>query len=287
MSRRWVAAVASLSALVALACEGGGTGGGDGTPPPPRDSPRPGMPVAMAALGDSVTTGFGTCLVLSSCHRNSWSTGEGRRVESHYNRLRRLNPAIQGRAYNHAAAGARASALADQATRAVRDRADYVTVQIGPNDVCRGSVEAMTPVTTFREQVDRALRTLREGRPKARVLVVSIPDLYRLWEIGHTDERAVRAWNRGVCPALLADPTSTAPADTARRRAVRDRVDAYNEQLVAACRAYGSRCRHDGGAVHRVRFGLDEVNSLDYFHPNNAGQDRLAEVTWTAAGYAD
>ncbi|WDZ82122.1 GDSL-type esterase/lipase family protein [Micromonospora cathayae] len=287
MPRRWIAAVASLSALVALACEGGGTGGGDGTPPPPRESPRPGTPAAMAAIGDSITTGFGTCLVLSSCHRNSWSTGEGRRVESHYRRLRELNPAIQGRAYNHASAGARASALPDQATRAVRDKADYVTVLIGANDACRGSVEAMTSVGTFREQVDRALRTLREGRPKARVLVVSIPDLHRLWEIGHRDERAVRAWGRGICPALLAAPTSTAPADRARRAAFRDRVDAYNEQLVAACRAYGSRCRHDGGAAHRVRFTLDEVNSLDYFHPNNAGQQRLAEVTWSAAGYAD
>jgi lysophospholipase L1-like esterase len=287
MPRRWVAAVASLSALVALACEGGGDGGGDATPRPPPDTPRPGTPVAMAALGDSVTTGFGTCLVLSSCERNSWSTGDGRRVESHYRRLLELNPGIRGRAYNHAKAGARASALADQATRAVRDRADYVTVLIGANDACRGSVEAMTPVATFRQQVDRALRTLREGRPRARVLVVSIPDLYRLWEVGHTDERAVRSWQRGVCPALLAAPTSTAAADRERRRVFRDRIDAYNDELSAACRAYGSRCRHDRGAAHRVRFTLDDVNTLDHFHPNNAGQQRLAEVTWSAAGFAD
>lgn len=287
MPRRWVAAVASLSALVALACESGNAGGGGGTPRPPRDSPRPGMPVAMVAIGDSITTGFGTCLVLASCERNSWSTGDGRRVESHYRRLIDLNPAIRGRAYNHAVAGARAAALADQATRAVRDRADYVTVLIGANDACRGSLDAMTPVKTFRHQVDRALRTVREGRPKARILVVSIPDLYRLWEIGHTNERAVRSWARGVCPALLADPTSTAPADQQRRRAFRKRVDAYNDQLAAACRAYGSRCRHDGGAAHRVRFTLADVNTIDHFHPNNDGQQRLAEVTWAAAGYRD
>jgi hypothetical protein len=39
--------------------------------------------------------------------------------------------------------------------------------------------------------------------------------------------------------------------------------------------------------VHRTRFGLDEVNALDWFHPNAAGQDRLADVTWDAAGWAD
>lgn len=285
MPRRWVAAVACLTALVALACENSGGGGGGTTPRPPRDSPRPGLPVAMAAIGDSITTGFGTCVVPASCKRNSWSTGDGRRVDSHYQRLIDLNPAIRGRAYNHAVPGARASALADQASKAVRDRADYITVLIGANDACRGSLDAMTPVKTFRQQVDRALATIREGRPKARILVVSIPNLYRLWEIGHTDEQAVRSWERGVCPALLANPTSTAPADQQRRQEFRKRVDAYNDQLAAACRAYGSRCRHDGGAAHRVRFTLAHVNRIDHFHPNNDGQQRLADATWAAAGY--
>jgi lysophospholipase L1-like esterase len=239
----------------------------------------------MAALGDSITTGFGTFLLLASCQRNSWSTGDGQRVDSHYRRLLDRDPGLRGKAYNHAAPGARAAALAEQAKAAVRDRADYVTVLIGANDACRGDVDDMTPVATFRAEVDRGLRVLREGRPKARVLVVSIPDLHRLWEIGHTDERAVRAWRHGICPALLADATSTSPEATARRAAVRKRIDAYNAELRAACREYGSRCRHDGGAVHRVRFTLDQVNSLDWFHPNVAGQNRLAEVTWRAAGF--
>ncbi|TDC68139.1 SGNH/GDSL hydrolase family protein [Micromonospora sp. KC606] len=239
----------------------------------------------MAALGDSVSSGFGSCLALTSCRRNSWSTGDGVRVESHYRRLLDANPNIRGRARNHAVPGARAAALAGQAEAAVRDRADYVTVLIGANDACRGDIDNMTTVATFRSQVDRGLRVLREGRPKARVLVASIPDLHRLWEIGHTEPRAVRAWRAGICPALLANPTSTAPADRARRAAFRQRIDAYNAELKAACRAYGSRCRHDGGAVHRARFTLAEVNALDWFHPNAAGQNRLADVTFPAAGW--
>ena len=79
----------------------------------------------------------------------------------------------------------------------------------------------------------------------------------------------MRAWRRGICPALLAD----ADLDGAGRPwpagpPFRERIDAYNAQLAAACRAYGSRCRYDGGAVHRVRFSLDLVNPLDWFHPN-------------------
>ncbi|WP_434743580.1 SGNH/GDSL hydrolase family protein [Micromonospora sp. SH-82] len=283
MSRRWITALLCLSALVAIACEEGGEAGprpSDG-PPPRGDSPS-----SIAALGDSITTGFGSCVVLTSCERNSWSTGDGLRVDSVYQRLLDQDSGIRGRAANHADPGARASALAGQAQAAVRGKADYVTVLIGANDACRRTVDEMTPVSTFREQVDRGLRVVKEGRPKARVLVVSIPDLNRLWEIGHEDSRAVRAWRTGICPALLAAPTSTAEADVARRATFGKRIDAYNSQLAAACRAYGSRCRYDGGAVHRVRFTVDEVNRLDWFHPSAAGQDRLAEVTWRASRLA-
>jgi lysophospholipase L1-like esterase len=283
MSRRWATALLCLLALLALACEEGG--GAD--PRPSGKPPTSGGPRSLAALGDSVTTGFASCLALTACERNSWSTGDGVRVKSLYRRLLDQDPAIRGKADNHAESGARASALAKQAEAAVRGRADHVTVLIGANDACRDDIEKMTPVATFRDQVDRGLRVLREGRPKARVLVVSIPDLNHLWEIGHEDSRAVRAWRAGICPALLARPTSTGQADVDRRATFRKRIDAYNDQLAAACREYGSRCRYDGGAVHRVRFTLEEVNRLDWFHPSVAGQDRLAEVVWRASRLAD
>ncbi|MTK02932.1 GDSL-type esterase/lipase family protein [Micromonospora sp. CP22] len=282
MPGRWTTAAVCLLALVALACEAGGEAA-----PRPSGTAQPGSPRVVAALGDSITTGFGSCLLLTSCQRNSWSTGDGLRVDSHYRRLLDRNPGLRGKAYNHARPGARADALAGQAEAAVRDRADYVTVLVGANDACRATIDAMTPVDQFRADIDRGLRVLREGRPKARVLVVSIPNLYRLWEVGHDEPRAVRAWRHGVCPALLADATSTAPADRSRRAAFRKQISAYNGQLKAACRAYGSRCRYDGGAAHRVRFDLSMVNPLDYFHPNTSGQSRLAEVTWRPSGYAD
>ncbi|MEO3744611.1 GDSL-type esterase/lipase family protein [Plantactinospora sp. B5E13] len=283
MVSRWTAAITAVLAIFALACEGGAEGG---QPPPPPDSPRPGLPSSIAALGDSITTGFGSCLTLAACQRNSWATGSSSRVDSIYRRLLEANPAIRGNVRNEASNGARVGALADQAADAVRRKADYVTVLVGANDACRTRIEDMTEVRTFRESLDRGLRVLKEGRPRAQVLVVSIPDLYRLWEIGHDDERAVRAWGNRICPSLLANPTSTAEVDKTRRSTFRARIDAYNKELSAACRAYGSRCRYDGGAVHRVRFSLDMVNRLDYFHPNVDGQNKLAEVAWRASGLA-
>lgn len=278
MVRRWQSAGLALLGVLALACEG--TGRADPGRPAPTREPRPGLPASMAALGDSITAGYGTCVTLVACRRNSWSTGNGDRVDSHYRRIRAENSAISGRADNFAAPGAQAESLPGQARRAVRAGADYVTVLIGANDACAPQVGDMTSAATFRRHVDAALGIVKEGLPDARVLVVSIPDLYRLWEVGHEDERAVRAWQRGVCRSLLANPTSTAEADDKRRRQVRERVDEYNEELSRACRAYGDGCRYDGGRAHRVRFTLEQVNRLDYFHPDADGQQKLAEVTY-------
>jgi hypothetical protein len=138
----------------------------------------------------------------------------------------------------------------------------------------------MTSVATFRDEIDAGLKVLKKGLPKAEVLVVSLPDLYRLWELGHSDAHAVRAWKLGVCPSLLADPASTAQSDQARRRTVDDRIGDFDDQLAAACKAYGKHCRWDHGAVHGVRFSLSLVSHLDYFHPDADGQKQLAAVTY-------
>ncbi|MEU4426332.1 SGNH/GDSL hydrolase family protein [Actinoplanes sp. NPDC024001] len=281
MFRRWHLVALALLAVFALACEGAG----GATPDPPDDTPtsRPPatLPSSMAALGDSITAGFGSCLAFVACSRNSWSTGTSSAVDSHYRRILEENPKIKGEARNFAEPGAEADALAGQATQAVHVKAQYVTVLIGANDACAASVRNMTSVAQFRKEVDRGLARLKKGLPKTRVLVVSIPDLYRLWELGHGDEQAVRVWSQGgICPSMLANPASDAPADEKRRERVRDRIDAYNEQLEAACKAYGKRCRWDGGRAHEVRFSLDLVNRIDYFHPNVEGQSELAAVVF-------
>jgi hypothetical protein len=205
MPRRWIAAVAAAAvAAVGIACEGGRTGH-----PDPGRSPTHRHTASIAALGDSISS----CLSLTSCPRNSWSTGSSTRVDSIRSRLMDDDSGLDLTPHNEAAAGARAAALPDQARAAVRHRADYVTLLVGANDACRPEIDQMTPVADFRAGVDRALRTLRDGRPRAQVLVASIPDLNRLWSVGHTDRLAVRGWAHGVCPALLANATSTAAAD--------------------------------------------------------------------------
>jgi lysophospholipase L1-like esterase len=272
MSRRW-ALVLIVLALVGLACKNteGSPGEPDGSPP----APVPGFPSSMVAIGDSLTAAYGSCLAPVACPRNSWSTGDGTQVYSHYRRIRDANPAISGHTRNLAQPGARVADLAGQAGDAARQRADYVTILVGGNDACSGT---MTTAATFRRELDGALATIKKAMPKARVLVVSIPDIYRVWEVGHTSKIALAAWKSGTCPNLLANPTSTAAADVARRKAFRDRITAYNGQIKAACAGYGSRCRFDNVAT--FAFKLTMLSAIDFFHPNAAGQEALARESY-------
>jgi lysophospholipase L1-like esterase len=242
-------------------------------------------PSSMASLGDSITRGFNACGWYVDCPSRSFSTGSTTSVNSHYLRIRSVNPAINGRNFNDSRSGARATDMAGQAQTAVTQGVGYVTMLIGANDACTSSESSMTAVATFRSQIDAALTRLRTGLPNARVYVMSVPDIRRLWEIGRTSSSARTAWSLfGICRSMLANPTSTAQADVDRRNRVRQRVIDFNTQLAQACAAYGSNCAFDNNAVFSYPFVLSQVSTWDYFHPNTSGQTVLASVSY-AAGF--
>jgi lysophospholipase L1-like esterase len=242
-------------------------------------------PNSMASLGDSITRGFNACGFFVDCTSRSFSTGTTSSVNSHYQRILRVNPAIRGHNNNDARSGAKAADMAGQAQTAVGQGVQYVTLLIGANDACTSSESTMTSVTTFRSQIDAALTTLKNGLPSARVFVISIPDIKRLWEVGHVNGAARTTWTLfGICQSMLANPNSTAAADNARRDRVRQRVIDFNGQLAAACAAYGANCLFDNNAVFSYPFVLSQISTWDYFHPNTTGQGVLASVSY-AAGF--
>jgi lysophospholipase L1-like esterase len=240
-------------------------------------------PDSMASMGDSITRGFNACGFYVDCTSRSFSTGDSTSVNSHYLRIRAVNPAINGRNFNHAVSGARVDDMPGQAASVVARNVEYVTILIGANDACTSTEASMTPVSTFRGQIDSALGTLQAGLPDAKVFVMSIPDIKRLWEVGRTNFWARTFWSIGnICQSMLDNPTSFAAADVARRDRVRQRVVDYNTQLAAACAAHGPNCRFDGNVVFQFPFTLDQVSGWDYFHPNTTGQRMLAQVTYQA-----
>jgi lysophospholipase L1-like esterase len=240
--------------------------------------PAPKPPSSMAAIGDSMTQAVDVCCWYGDHPANSWSTGgagwDG--IRSHYERIRALNSAISGHNYNDSVSGARMSDGPAQAQQAVGQRAGYVTILMGANDLCTSSPSTMTSVATFRSETHETLQALDSGLPgRSRIFVASIPDVYQLWALYHTDATAELVWGiAGICQSLLS------PARTdADRQLVRQRNIDFNAVLADEC-AQVARCLFDGDAVFDYAFGRDDVSKLDYFHPSLTGQAHLAAVTW-------
>jgi lysophospholipase L1-like esterase len=244
-------------------------------------SATPALPHSMAALGDSITRAYDVCCSYRDHPGQSWSTGgawyDG--ISSHYERIKRRNSAITGQAYNHGVTGAKMAAAPDQASAAVAQHAAYVTVLLGANDLCTSSPSTMTSTDTFKAQFRQAMATLKQQLPQARIFVSSIPDIYQLWKVLHTNRVARTVWATAhICPSMLA-----ASRTEAQRQQVVARQVAFNQILAHTCHQYGANCRWDGHATYDYKFSASQVSVLDFFHPDLDGQAALARVTWAAS----
>jgi len=251
--------------------------------PAAADPAKTGYPNSMASTGDSITRAFNTCFFpYVDCPSNSWSTGSTGSINSHYRRILAANGAISGKNFNDAASGARMTDLNGQISSALGQNVDYVTILMGANDVCTSSESSMTSVATFRSQFQAAMSTASAGLPNARIYVSSIPNIYNLWNVLHTNSSARSVWALfGICQSMLQNPTSTAQADVDRRARVSQRNIDFNTQLQQVCAQY-IHCRYDNGAAFGIAFTASNVTTRDYFHPNTSGQTLAASVSWGA-----
>jgi lysophospholipase L1-like esterase len=234
-------------------------------------------PKSMAALGDSITQATDVCCWYGDHPAQSWSTGGGQYdgISSHYERLLQRQPAIAGHNYNDSHSGAKAADLPGQAAVAASQGAEYVTILMGANDLCTSSTDTMTSEADFRVYVTQALTTLAT-RPK--VFVSSIPNIYQLWNVLHTNDVARFVWSAAqICQSMLA-PTNT----EAVRQLVVQREEEFNTALEEICKGF-SNCRFDDREVYKYQFTSSDVSRLDYFHPSLNGQATLADITWKAA----
>jgi lysophospholipase L1-like esterase len=266
--RRWLAVVVFAAALVAVS-------------PAIASASSPPLPGSMAAIGDSISQAADACCWYGNHPANSWSTGYASwdPVVSHYERILAVKPAIYGHNYNDSVSGATMSGAPAQAAKAVQQQARYVTILMGANDLCTSSTTTMTSVSTFTSEFHQTLATLEAGLPStAHIFVASIPNLYHLWQIYHTDSLAEFTWSTAhICQSLLS--TSNTDAD---RQAVVNREAAFNQVLGQQCAQFAN-CRFDQDAVFNYSFSKSNVSQLDYFHPSLSGQAALANVTWGAS----
>src|SRR5829696_4973605 len=139
----------------------------------------PSLPASIAGIGDSMTRAADVCCWYGDHPAQSWTTGGGAfdGIASHYERLLAVKPSIYGHNYNDAVSGAKMRDAEGQAQAAVTQRARYVTILMGANDVCTSSPATMTSVSDFRAQFSSTMSVLASGLPTgAHVFVGSIPN---------------------------------------------------------------------------------------------------------------
>lgn len=252
----------------------------------PRSTPAPSgssAPIvgSLAVVGDSMSLAATACGTPDACVEASWAVGTDPAVSSIADRIAQAygtRPAVGA----IAELGARTAWARGAVGALADDPPDVVLVLLGANDACAASLAETTPAADFAADYAGVLSGIRAAAPSARIVAYSVPDLRRLWEIGRTDPEAVRAWDRSPgCRSLLASADSDASPDVERRAAVEALVTRYDRAIEAACAALEG-CTSDGGAVHATRFELDDVSTLDHFHPSRAGQATLAASAWPA-----
>jgi lysophospholipase L1-like esterase len=242
------------------------------------------LPSSMAALGDSISRAYDACCSYGDHPAYSWSTGDDASdgISSHYERIAALNPAMTGHEFNDAVTGSKVADLPSQVANSVAQNAQYVTILIGANDLCTSSVSTMTSTTDFQSRVAAALASLEQGLPTADIFVSSIPNIYQLWSVLHTNFLARTVWAvAGICQSML----SSSNTETQRQQVVA-REQAFNQILQQACSQYAN-CRWDNYATYNYKFSASQVSTLDYFHPNRSGQAALATVTWNASWWGN
>jgi lysophospholipase L1-like esterase len=268
--RRSLLLAAGVAAVLHLALVGGAQG-----------SATAGYPTGVAAAGDSLSTGFASGTGPGDVPGNSWSTGTNPAVASHYLRILRAQPRVAGRTLVVARDGARISSLESQMERVVEHGdIDYVTVQIGVNDICSARrVQDITPIATFRARFLAAMQVLQRGDPDARVLITSLADEAR-WNDAVLQLPRERS---AVLDGTVCDPRPGPDGrqSETRRLLIQGWEQAYNRVLASVCSEF-LHCRYDGGALFRLTYRPQDVSARDAFHPSVSGLARMAAVTWSA-----
>jgi lysophospholipase L1-like esterase len=238
------------------------------------------LPRSMASTGDSITRAYDINWfhLLSDSPQYSWSTGYSSSVSSQYERILALNPKISGHEFNDAKTGAKMADLDGQVKTAASQGVRYLTVLMGANDLCTSSAATMTSTATFTAQFGQALGDFFAADPTAHVYVSSLPNIYQLWSVLHTNSAARSTWSTfGICQSML----NNSNTDTQRQLVVAQEA-ADNQALLNTCAKY-SNCRWDNYAGFNFSFPAGDISTVDYFHPNIQGQNDVARVTWGAS----
>jgi hypothetical protein len=233
----------------------------------------------MVVLGHSGATGYNSDPndPDRDAGENSWATGTNPDVDSIYQRLLAINPAIEGHAVNLAQDGSDVDALITQAQAAVRldPKPDLVLIQSVDNDMrCDGRDDEFLPLYGARH--DQALQIITDGDPDAKVFIISQPG-------------SVESYTKAVAnnPVAVHNQSTGSPCDVFDTSGnILPDGEAYIESVVqrffamiASECARHPNCRFDQTHDHALQIVAADVTP-DSNHYTVAGQHKVAAAVW-------
>jgi len=216
-------------------------------------------------------------------------------VASHNERVT-SNWGAKGRTNNmDAGPGTTMADLADQTAQAVSQTAQYVTVFMGSNDICKNHAYEIPTDAEFEANFRAGMETLKKGLPHgATVYVLAIPNIRHLYDVGM--EKA----DLGImdCPAHWSNRlpdhypcvTMLGSGNTeADRQYTLSRIIAFNNILEEVTSEYQRNDWHHyyffSDVTFTYQFPESDVSNLDCFHPSAQGQANVARITWISGPF--
>jgi GDSL-like Lipase/Acylhydrolase family len=171
---------------------------------------------------------------------------------------------------------------------------DYVTLLIGANDICADSVEHMSDDRDIYNNVDTAVSRLVSANPNVKVVISSLPDVNSLNTVAkhsrllgvYPYQRCEDFWRKvNLCRTL-----TRLDEGSLDRHIVGEKVVAINRMLSEITERVNTQTQNQNviysPTTYEQKF-TDKDISIDCFHPNQRGQNMLAEATWNDGFWAE
>lgn len=283
------------------------------------------VPKNLFSIGDSIGVGEAADNDVGSAnYGNVWSTGYSSRdlVYSFNERFEDVcstdfeeSLSFSRHYFNHARSGAKMLDFAGQASDVLREasitgakHAGMITILLGGNDVCAGSISSMTSPQDFEYYYRRGLDILASASETrfSIIQVSSLPAIYWLWESLSQNDWCNIAWLFVPCENLLDNPGNDCGVENSskfpdtirhddgpncvRRKTIHALIrDIYNPILENVLNEYietGKLPNAYYADIFSVRFEAQHINLGDCFHPSVEGQAFLAMQEWRKSLYS-
>ena len=232
----------------------------------------------MAVLGDSISTGMNVSAYLKEAKDLTWSTGKNLPA-SHFSRFQSELGVTKIAAHNVAKAAVTSFDLGRQIDAIDSDQLDYVTMQIGANDLCLSVGKNEDQLNSYGSRIESAIDKLINRYPDVKILLTPVPYMNRLVELYGNNFKCKLVWASAKNFGLSCDSLLGRSANQSSRQKFEDYRKDLNEQLGEVAKRYPDNVSFNPG-IGNTSFEKSHISNLDCFHPDKEGQSLIADKTW-------